>query len=72
MADPRDILDLGIDFDRISSYKDYEALWQRMAPVKAKMIEKNETCRPALKDTFIYREEGMTFCPHRPTHRPPR
>jgi uncharacterized repeat protein (TIGR04076 family) len=66
MADPRDILDLGIDFGRINSYEDYEALWQRMAPVKATMIEKYETCRHALQDTFIYRnhyDRPAGICP---------
>ena len=66
MTDPRDVLDLGIDFDRITSYEDYEALWQRMAPVEATMIEKYETCRHALGDTFTYRnhyDRPAGICP---------
>jgi len=55
MATPSDLLDLGIDPTSIGSYKDYEALWNRLAPVKATMIEKYETCRHKLDDTFIYR-----------------
>lgn len=43
MADPHDPLDLGIDFGRMNSYEDYEALWHRMAPVRATMIEKYES-----------------------------
>ena len=53
MADPH--LDLGIDFDAIRSFDDYNAMWEKIASVSATMIEKNEQCRHNMGDSFVYK-----------------
>ena len=50
-----DRLGLGIDFSSINSYEDYRQIWDKLAPVQIKMVEKNEQCKHDLGDTFLYK-----------------
>lgn len=40
--DSSDYLDLDINFNEIKSFDDYKQIWEKLAPVKVTMIEKNE------------------------------
>ncbi len=40
--DRSDYLDLDINFKEIKSFDDYKQIWEKLAPVKVTMIEKNE------------------------------
>ena len=53
--DCKDNLSLNINFSEIKSYEDYKHIWQKLAPVEVKMIEKNEECRHDLANAFIYK-----------------
>ncbi len=52
--DCEDHLDLDIDFGAIQSHADYKAVWEKLAGIRATMIEKNEQCQHNVGDAFFY------------------
>jgi uncharacterized repeat protein (TIGR04076 family) len=64
--DRGDTLDLGIATDKIRSHEDYRKIWEKIAPVEVKMIEKNERCKHDLGESYVYRnhyERPKDLCP---------
>ena len=47
-------IDLGINFKDIITHEDYKKLWEKLSPVEITMIEKNESCKHNLGDSFIF------------------
>jgi len=45
-------IDLGID--GVRDYEAYKELWKELDPIEVRCVEKHETCRHSVGDSFVY------------------
>ncbi len=47
-------LDLNLDFGDMQNHDRYRELWKRLGRLEIRCVEKNEECRHAVGDVFVY------------------
>lgn len=45
---------LDLDIGSVHDYESYRELWKELDPIEVRCVEKNETCRHAVGDSFVY------------------